>query len=304
MIELHFLRPYWFITLIPVLYICWQLSKLSITDNWRKVCDEHLLSHLLVVPKHNFKLPILLLAIGSFITIFALAGPSWEKQAQPIYRSMLGRILVLNLSPSMSDSVGTTKKIDRARFKILDYLNREKEGLTGLVVYTDEAHTISPLTEDNRTIANFVPILDPNIMPTFNDDTVVGLSEAEKLLKQAGINNGAIVLITDKVTHLSAAKKMASELFEQGYRLYILDVSDQSPNNDMQKIAELGGGKVVSLTPNNQDVEELLSKTIPSSFVPPMKKTDEKGLFWQDNGRTIVFLLLPLALLGFRRGYL
>lgn len=303
--ELHFLRPYWFVALIPMIFLLWRLTKLTLVDNWRAICDEHLLSHLLVLPNRKIKFPFMLLMIGSFLTIFALAGPSFEKQAQPIYRAMLGQILVLNLSPSMADSVGTTKKIDRARFKLLDYLNRKNEGLIGLVVYTDEAHTISPLTEDSRTIANFVPALDPNIMPTFEDDTQKGLQEAEKLFKQAGINNGNIVLITDKITHFSDAKQVASDLDEEGYRLYILDVSDQpGTDNDMKQLAAAGGGRVIPLTPNNQDIDDLVATTTLSKFISPTKKTDEKGLFWLDNGRAIVFLILPFALLAFRRGYL
>lgn len=302
--ELHFLRPYWFLAILPMFLLCWRLARVNHVDNWRLICDEHLLSHLLVVPKRKLKLPILLLALGSLITIIALAGPSWEKQSQPIYRSMLARIFVLNLSPSMADSIASTKKIDRARFKILDYLHRQKEGLTGLIVYTDEAHIISPLTEDNHTIANFVPALDPNIMPTFNDDTQIGLKEAEKLFKGAGLNNGDIILITDKISQFAAARKVAKSLYEEGYRLYVYDISLQDGvESQMQKIAVAGGGKVISLTSNNKDIESLLSLTT-SHTMHTAKKTNAKGFFWQDNGRVIVFFILPFALLAFRRGYL
>ncbi|MBA2653904.1 MAG: VWA domain-containing protein [Gammaproteobacteria bacterium] len=303
--ELHFLRPYWFLAIIPMLILCWQLSKVSLVDNWRSICDEHLLAHLLVKPKHNLKLPIVLLIAASMLTIIALAGPSWQKQTQPIYQAMVGRILVLNLSPSMADTTGSIKKIDRARFKMLDFLNKQKEGLTGLVVYTDEAHTISPLTDDAHTVANFVPSLDPSIMPTFNDDTTVGLKQAGKLFKQAGLNNGSIVLITDKITHYGAAKNIASTLYAEGYRLYILDLSQKSVvDPQMQKLAAAGGGKVIYLTPNNRDVENILAKTSVNSLITPTKKTKEKGYFWQDNGRLIVFFILPFALLAFRKGYL
>lgn len=303
--ELHFLRPYWFFALILLFYLCWRLSKYSLADNWRFVCDEHLLPHLLVQSSKKFNLPLFVLGLGGVIAIISLAGPSFEKQLQPIYRSQLGRVLVLNLSPSMADSIGTTKKIDRARFKMLDYLNRQKEGVTGLVVYTDEAHIISPLTEDNRTIANFIPFLDPTIMPTYNDDTPTGLKEAGKLLKQAGLTQGQIILITDKITDLNAATKVASMLENEGYHLHIFDLSAESATHKtMQKLAIAGGGNVISLTPNNNDIDELLSKTKAGAFVPPAKKNEAKGLVWQDDGRVFALFLLPLALIAFRKGYL
>jgi Ca-activated chloride channel homolog len=302
---IHFLRPYWFIAIIPILFLLWRLGTHNLVDNWHQVCDEHLLAHLLVKPERRIKFPFLMLGLGLSISIIALAGPSWHQEIQPVYRASQGTILVLNLSPSMSESMGTTTKIDRARFKILDYLNRQKEGLTGLVVYTDEAHIISPLTEDNHTVANFVPVLDPTIMPTVNDDTEVGLREAEKLLKQTGISRGNIVLITDKVTHFSQAKQFAESLFKENYRLTILEISKQpGANTALQTLAQAGGGNVISLAPNNHDIDSLIAKTKANAWSLPTKKSNEKGLFWHDDGRWLIFLILPLVLIAFRRGYL
>jgi Ca-activated chloride channel family protein len=302
---LHFLRPYWFFTMIPICFLCFRLSKLSLADNWRLVCDKHLLSCLLILPNKKIKLRIFLLFLACMLAILALAGPSWKKQAQAVYRTELGSVIVLNLSPSMGASIGATKKIEKARFKILDYLQRLREGQTGLIVYADEAHTISPLTEDAHTLANFVPALDPTIMPTFNDDTQIGLKEAEKLFKQAGLHNGNIILVTDKITHFSEVKQVAEGLYEQGYRLLIFDVSGElDSSNEMRLLAHAGGGKLIPLTPNNQDIEELLAETKLNFVKPPTKKMQEKGLIWQDSGHILVFLLLPLALFAFRRGNL
>lgn len=302
--SLHFLRPYWFLAIIPALFLCWRLSKVSVVDNWRKVCDEHLISSLLIAPKYTRNFPIMILALANLIAIIALAGPSWAQQASPIYRATLGSVILLDLSPSMTDQIGTTKKIDRARYKIIDYLKQQHEGYTGLAVYTDEVHVISPLTDDNNTIANFIPVLDPNIMPTFEDNTDVALKEAGKLLKQGGLNHGNVILITDKITNLAAAKQTAKKLYEEGYRLYILNLSQQDSRDEMNALANVGGGKAISLSSNNTDIETLVLETKMSAFAPGIKKTAQKGVFWQDNGRILVFLLLPLALIAFRRGYL
>lgn len=302
--ELHFLRPYWFFAIIPICYLCWHLSRQNIVDNWQKICDSHLLKELLVQPRHQINIPILLLFLGSLVTIVALAGPSWHQETQPIYRASQGTILVLNLTPSMTEKIGTSTKIDRARFKMLDYLANQKEGLSGLVVYTDEAHVISPLTEDNHTIANFVPSLDPSIMPTFNDDAAVGLKEAGKLFKQAGINSGNIVLITDKISNVDNAVEIAKSLASEGYRVNILNMSDNA-NQDPQlkEVAEAGDGKVIPLAPNNKDINQLVAQTKVKTW-SNIKRSDEQGRFWHDDGRWLVLLLLPLAVLSFRRGYL
>lgn len=302
--ELHFLRPYWFLALLPLCLLCWKLSRQNLVDNWRKICDPHLLQQLIIQPKHAIKIPLVLLLIAGIIAIAAMAGPSWHQETQAIYRTSQGTVIALNLTPSMSEKIGTTTKVDRARFKILDYLNAQKEGLTGLIVYTDEAFTISPLTEDNHTVANFIPSLDPGIMPTFNDDTSKGLTEAGKLLQQAGVNSGNIILITDKVTNESQTLDTAKSLYHQGYKTSILEIAEQPGNNaQLQKIAAAGGGEVIPMSSNNQDINAMIRQTKIKSW-SPIKKTDEKGMFWHDDGRWLVFLILPLALLAFRRGYL
>lgn len=302
---IHFLRPYWFLTILPLIFLYWRLSRSHIIDNWHRVCDAHLLPHLLASPSQKIRLPLTLLFLGSFIAIFSLAGPSWHREAQPIYRPLQGTVLVLSLSPTMNDAVGTTTKIDRVRYKLLDYLNRQKEGQTGLVIFTDEAYTVSPLTEDNHTIATFIPALDPSLMPTHEDDPKRGLKEARSLLKQAGIQKGNIVLITDQISHFSEVKRLAKSFSTQGYKLYVYDISQSlGMSGDFEKVAAAGNGKVISLTPNNQDVDELLAKTKANAFIPPVKKTSEQGFFWHDDGRWLIFLLLPLALIAFRRGYL
>lgn len=300
---IHFLRPYWLLAILPILLLCWKLSQQNLVDNWRRFCDPHLLKQLLVAPKHRLILPIVALALSCVIGVIALAGPSWHQETQAVYRASQGTVLALNLSPSMSEKLGTTTKIDRARFKLLDYLTNKKDGLTGLVVYTDEAHTISPLTEDSKTIANFIPSLDPNIMPTFSDDTVKGLEEATNLFKQAGISVGNIILITDKVTNEKTAD-VARSLLKEGYRVNILDLSDDSTKaSELKQVASAGGGLYVPISPNNKDIDKLIAQTKVKSWAS-IKKTDEQGRFWHDDGRWLVFLLLPLALAAFRKGYL
>lgn len=301
---IYFLRPYWFLALIPFVYLFWQMSKFTLVDNWRQFCDEHLLSHLLIKPETRPNFPLFVLGISGLLSIFALAGPSWHQEVQPIYRQTQGTVIVLNLSPSMREMLGTTTKIDRARFKILDYLRKQREGLTGLVVYTDEAHVISPLTEDSHTIANLVPVLDPNIMPTLEDQTAVGLEQAEKLFKQANVPKGNIVLVTDKVTQFSQAKHLAESMKKDGNKLYIWEISKQPGSAiELQELAKAGGGDLISLSSSNEDINALLSKTRIRQWASPDMTKHKKALFWHDDGWWIVLLLLPLALVAFRKGY-
>ncbi len=47
--EFHFIRPYWFIALIPVILLVWMLAKRHlINKHWESVCDPALLPYILV----------------------------------------------------------------------------------------------------------------------------------------------------------------------------------------------------------------------------------------------------------------
>jgi Ca-activated chloride channel family protein len=302
---IHFLRPYWSLALIPTIILLWYLCRIRAVDNWRTICDSHLLPYLLRVSKRNWlRLPIILLSIGWFLAILALAGPSWEKQTQPIYRSLAARIIILNLSSSMNELTGTTSRLARAKFKILDILQRQKEGLTGLIASAGEPHVVSPLTDDNNTIANLVPVLTPDIMPVPGSDTIAALQATQNLFKQTGITSGNIILVTDNMEQLSPVLQKARTLQQQGFKLFILDMSAQKETHEaLQKLATVGGGTAILLTPDNHDIEELLENIKDNHWQAPTKKTNEQGSFWQDQGYWFVLLILPLALVGFRRGY-
>ena len=56
-------------------------------------------------------------------------------------------------------------RIRRARQKVMDILDARTEGVTGMVVFAGDAHVVTPLTDDTRTIENLLSALAPDIMP-------------------------------------------------------------------------------------------------------------------------------------------
>ena len=56
-------------------------------------------------------------------------------------------------------------RLARARLKLLGILERRQSGQTALLVYTANAFTVTPLTDDTDTISHLVPTLDSSLMP-------------------------------------------------------------------------------------------------------------------------------------------
>ena len=66
-------------------------------------------------------------------------------------------------------------RLTLARFKVLDILNRTKDGQVGLIVFAGDAFVVSPLTDDVQTIAALVPVLTSDIMPAQGSRIARGL---------------------------------------------------------------------------------------------------------------------------------
>ena len=74
-------------------------------------------------------------------------------------------------------------RIRRARQKVMDILDARKEGVTGMVVFAGDAHVVTPLTDDTRTIENLLSALAPDIMPLQGSNATEAIALAAGLLK-------------------------------------------------------------------------------------------------------------------------
>jgi Ca-activated chloride channel homolog len=199
--QFHFLRPLWLLAALPAIAIAVALWRQPDSGaNWRRTIAPELLDHLLEGRTElRRRWPWLVLA-GWLLATFAMAGPTWEKLPQPVLQKRDALVIVLDLSLSMYAEDVPPSRLQRARFKILDILQRRQEGLTGLVVYSGDAHVVSPLTDDTATIANLVPALAPEMMPAYGSDPVAGIDQALQLLRNAGFERGRILLLSDDIS--------------------------------------------------------------------------------------------------------
>ena len=324
----HFLHPLWFLALLPLALLLWWLPRADLADSdWKQAVEGHLLPHLLNQPEQVFKqLPIWLLAAGGLLAILALADPSWQKKPQPVYRTQDAEVIVLDLSRSMMSGDLPPSRLERARLKVAEILKRRKEGQTGLVVFAGDAFTVSPLTTDARTIKALLKPLNPDLMPVQGSRADLGIEQAGKLLKQAGVNRGNILLISDGYSD-QRALDIATDMRRQGFRLSVLGVGSdkQAPIPDpqggfvrdsqgkvvmptldiakLQDLASAGAGRYSTITVNDADLARILPKPL-QTMNSPMQGTDQTSDMWQSQGPWLLLALLPLAAFAFRRGWL
>ena len=325
--EFHFIRPTWLLALFPYLIILVFMlrNKLS-RGNWSAVCDAQLLPYLLQEkPSQNNRLVLTSSAIAAFLVIFALAGPSWQRIPSPVFRNESALVIALDLSRSMDAEDIKPSRLIRARYKIADILKRRKDGQTALLVYSGAAFTVTPLTDDIETIASQLTALTTDIMPSEGDDAELVLKKAVDLFKQAGLQKGQILLVTDGVD-LDKTRSAVSAL--ENYSLSILGIGtpDGAPvalaqggflkdehgsivvpklkAADLATLAQQGNGVYQTISTDDSDILALLS-----ALDQPLQKQgkENKNLLldqWEDKGPWLLLLVLPLAALNFRKGLL
>jgi Ca-activated chloride channel family protein len=327
--DFHFIRPIWSLAIVPLLIMLWLLLRRHLNSgNWATVCDPQLLPHILLESKGKRRTwPIYTFGIASLLSILALAGPTWEHLPQPAFRDQSALVILLDLSHSMDATDIKPSRLVRANFKVADILKQRQEGQTALIVYAGEAFTITPLTDDTDTIASQLSVLTTSLMPVQGSRTDIALEKAMALLQQAGLTNGNVLLITDGVNEKQTRHAFA-KLNEQGHKLSILGVGTEEgapipqtkggflkdakgaiviPKLEeaiLREFANRNGGIYQHIKANDSDILAILAAFESDIFKNQADKNNLQLDTWREQGPWLLLLVLPLAALAFRRGYL
>jgi Ca-activated chloride channel family protein len=301
---IHFIRPFWLFALIPALfYLAWVVYSYKQNNPWKKICDPHLLPALLQsdspTPRIFFNLTLFLFFILGILT---LAGPSWKKANLPIYRNVSSLMLVLDVSTAMQSIDLTPDRLTRAKLKIRDLINAAENTQMGLVVFTQEAFVASPLSQDANTLNTMLDELDPKMMPVSGSDMGQGLTQAFTLLKQSGVNNSNILLITASEP-TADSWNIAKTIYQSGNHLNILAMLASNSNSQgtitkLQQLAKIGGGSFYLFTPDTTDIQTILNSNTTKQTMKDEKA--ENAYLWQDAGPWFCLLLIPFALIVLR----
>ncbi len=323
--DFHWIRPAWLlaIPLVVALAVLFARRQLG-AGQWRDVVDPALMPYVLLrVPGRGGGRRWWLFGLVGVLASLALAGPAWQRVEQPVFRAEQALVIALDLSRSMDAQDVAPSRLSRAQLKILGLLDRRQGGQTALVVYTSHAFTVTPLTDDTDTIAALVNSLGTDIMPSRGSYPEVGIRKAQSLLEQAGVGYGEILLVADGGAS-PAAEKAARELRDAGYTLSVLGVgtregapiprlsggfvTDNRGNiavarleeRGLRDLAVAGGGRFAVLSPDDSDLDHLVSGEVGAAAASDESLVSDQ---WREEGPWLVLLLLPLAALAFRRGW-
>lgn len=329
--NIHFVRADWFYAFIPlIIYLVLYSKKSQNNKNWLAVVDPKLLPFVLTKSGgKNRRYPLLLIFITASLCITALAGPVYKKLAQPVYREQSSLVVLLDLSRSMNATDIRPSRLARAKLELLDILKARKTGQTALIVYAADAFVVTPLTDDNATIANLVPSLETDMMPAQGSNLSKALAKAFSLFSQAGIIKGDILVVTDGIhsKHEATIEKVLS----QGHRLSIFGIGtteggpiplSNSPDGgflldssgaivipklrptQLQQYALSGSGLYTSIEAGDSDIDKLTLLFQSKDLAENKAGQDISSDLWQEEGHWLLLPLLLFAALWARKGWI
>jgi Ca-activated chloride channel family protein len=322
--DFHFLRPLWLLLAVfgALLPLIWRRGR-DLQRRLRGNIAEHLLPHLLVTPQDHQRLrPVHLLCATLILGAIAAAGPTWEQDRPDFLENRAPLIVAIDLSPSMdADDVQPTR-LEAAKHKLHDLIQRRAGARTALIAYAGTAHLVLPPTDDPALLDTFIQALGTGLIDKSGKNVSAVIDQAKRLLSAEKVP-GSLLLITDGADTGQLAG-LDKQLEDSQLQVLVLAVGSEDggiihdaggqPRTDsngrpvlgsfdqaaLKQLASAVDAPLGSLTLNNDDLDwvELHAQQHFQSA-----SAEQREMHWKDAGYWLCWPLLLLALVSVRKGW-
>ncbi|TWX65918.1 VWA domain-containing protein [Colwellia demingiae] len=310
----HFLRPYWLLAFIIIVYI---IRAFSLRDDslaqWRSLMSAQVLSHLTVSGNNNNWLsPQKMSLILAIPLCIVLMGPTWQQQSSPFSENNAPLIIALDVSKTMEQGDVQPSRLLRAKQKIIELLELRGDSKTALIAFAGSAHVVMPITNDREMIRHFLDALDEKVMPVSGKlpETIIPL--ADNLLATSSVP-GTVLLIGDGATSntVNSFKKFFDK---QGAQLLVWGIGKSAQSEEgsaalttdiiplqleqLKALTNESNGRLILMSNDNSDVNRV-NNYIKHNLVI----VDDNSRPWHDSGYPMVFVVAGIFLFWFRKGW-
>ncbi len=316
----HFAQPQWFWLLLAIpAVLLWLRFSQPLRRRGREYlyADAELMPHLTGETKHTQGSRWQVLAAWSLawaLAVSAMAGPRWDYQRISAFQPAAELVILLDISASMKIQDVRPSRLARAKQEIQDLLRLNPGIRIGLVAFATVAHVVSPLTEDMETLKRLLPGITTDLVRLQGTRLVNALEKAALLFtpeEQDHRITRDLLLITDGDFQEPGLEEKVRELRQQNIRLHILGVGTEGggpvpyvtqPNGmavisrlddqELKRLAELGGGLYQRADYHNKDVRAVLEEILEEA--DRVQVEGQPTRVWNER---FYLPLLPVALL-------
>jgi Ca-activated chloride channel family protein len=314
----HFLRPEWFLLLIPfaaITYLQWRTGDYA--RQWQAVIAPHLLPKMIVRgSQRRLFSPLWVSALVIPLLVIALAGPSWSRGESPFAVDSAALVIAMDLSDSMSSEDLQPDRMQRARSKVLELAKARGDAYTALLAYAGSGHMVLPLSDDRNLLLHYLDALYVGMLPKEGKSPELNLPIVRKLLTKGKDQNSATLLIvTDGASQASIdafkelGKASGMQVIVWGMGKTVDEMNKDAERGlensalplqeaELKKLASAAAGSYQRVSASDDDVKQILSR-----INRHYELSEDSSRPWIDSGYYFVGPIMLLFLLWFRQGW-
>ncbi|TAD99725.1 MAG: VWA domain-containing protein [Bacteroidetes bacterium] len=311
-------KPYFLyvILFLPLLYIFrWLLHfnfrqklEIALTENDAVSDPIALLRHLLSI--------FVLLFLS--LLLVALARPQSTDEKVEQWTEGIDIMLVLDISESMQIQDFKPNRLEAAKEVATNFINGRFQDRMGLVVFSGDAFSLSPLTTDYNLLKASIKTIDFDLIEARGTAIGSALAVATNRMRESETKSKVVVLLSDgENTAGSIDPKTAADLaYAYGIKIYTIGIGKEGKvpfgtdlygntryvensmdETSLRQIADIGKGKYFRAT-NNQALEDIF-KSIDQYEKAEIKENrfkDTKDFYQVYLMWSLIFFLIWLAL--------
>lgn len=218
-----------------------------------------------------------LLFLAYLLILFALAGPRYRGDPEPLAQEGYNIMLALDISGSMEMSDmrlfgRPATRLDVVKNAAMQFVRDRIGDRIGLILFASRAFLLTPLTYDRQSV---LQRLDDATVGLAGKTTSLGdaLGLAVKRLQNVPAKGRLIILLTDGVNNsgLLAPLKAAELARADGIKVYTIGLGSEGPANSM-------GGMLLNLNVMAELDEETLKQIAQMTGGRYFRATDSQSL--------------------------
>jgi Ca-activated chloride channel family protein len=201
------------------------------------------------------RLPAAIGAAAVAAIVLALIEPVVPYGEERVQSRGVDITIVLDLSSSMEERMGSWSRLDVTKRVISDFVALRGQDRIGLVVFSDNAYVVSPLTLDHAYLQRYIAMLDEQVLRNEGMTAIgEGLTAANLLLARQRAADSrrdrVIVLLTDGENNFGRSPILAlREAHDAGHRVHMIgvdlddEIKHKLPVMNLIRAVERQGGR-------------------------------------------------------------
>jgi Ca-activated chloride channel family protein len=222
----HWDSPY-FLYLIPVIPFL-VLLRWALYYRFRQKLDVAFplkdLHFSWLIGKLRF-IPYIFIVVSIWLVLLALARPQKSDETAEVYKEGIDIVLVMDISESMQLEDLQPNRLAAAKNIASKFIESRKEDRIGLVVFSGDAFSLSPLTTDHQMVQNFISDLSTEMIESGGSAIGNAIGVAINRLRESQSKSKVMIVMSDGENTAGNLNPLMAAKLAKGFGIKIYSIA-------------------------------------------------------------------------------